>query len=184
MGGLSIYEIIFYGDSRKEMPLICKIKDGVECEKLKECKMYSNNIELEIVQKGDCDSFVKNTDKLLIIDKRTKGVLESLNIDSIQYVPTKINDMDYYIINVLSLISSSLDMEKSQYMIYPNDFPNARVRGRIGTIWKVVLLRNKICEHIFRIEEYRNAIFVDEYFKNIIEQYGFSGLDFQRVELS
>ena len=111
-------------------------------------------------------------------------MLESLNIDSIQYVPTKINDMDYYIINVLSLISSSLDMEKSQYMIYPNDFPNARVRGRIGTIWKVVLLRNKICEHIFRIEEYRNAIFVDEYFKNIIEQYGFSGLDFQRVELS
>lgn len=182
--GRLIYEIIFYEDSQKEIPLICKIRDSVQCKNMKVCKAYTQNVDLDVIQMGECDNFVKNTDKLLIVDEKTKSILENLNIDNVQYIPAQLNGMTYYIINILTLLHGSLDMKNSRYMIFPDDFPNMKVRGKIGTIWSIVLLKRKIDKHIFRIEEYSNTIFVDDYLKSAIEQYGLSGLDFHRVDLS
>lgn len=68
-------------------------------------------------------------------------------------------------------------------MIYPEDFPNEKVRGKIGTIWKKILKKEKMEGHIFRIDEYLNSIFIDEYLKNLIVNNGFTGIDFNKIEL-
>ena len=44
--------------------------------------------------------------------------------------------------------------------------------------------KKKIQGHIFRIEEHPSDVFVDEYFKCLIEKNGFTGIDFELIELS
>ena len=182
MGRLSIYEIIFYGDSSPKKPLICKVNEK-ESMKLKKADKYNGDLELEIIQDGKCDDFVKNTNELLIINEDVKVCMEKNNINNIQYIPIIISNKKFYIINILKIIYNSLDKINSKCMIYPKDFPNEKVRGKIGTIWKIVLKKEKIEGHIFRIDEYLNSIFVDEYLKNLIEDNGFTGIDFNKIEL-
>lgn len=186
MGRLNIYEIIFYGDSSKKKPFICEINNELECRKFHLGMSYKKEEELEIkiIQHGLKDNFIKNTQKLLIIDKKVKKIMDEERLEDIEYVPVKIEEQEYYVLNIINLIYGSLNMSKSIVLTFPDDFPNERVRGEIGSIWKTVLYKNKIQGHIFRIAEYASDIFVDEYFKNIIEKNGFTGIDFHAIELS
>lgn len=141
-------------------------------------------IELKIIQDGSKDNFIKNTQKLLIIDEKVKEAMDSEEFADIEFVPINIGKQEYYILNIMKIIIDSLDVQKSIVMTFPNDFPNEKVRGKIGTIWKTVLYENKIQGHIFRIAEYPSDIFVDEYFRDLIRKNGFTGIDFQKIELS
>ena len=179
---MKIYEIIFYGDSPKKIPFICEIKNEAECERFQQGISYKNeeDIEIKIIQQGLKDNFLKNTQKLLLVDK----VMGEKGMEDIEYVPVKIEKEEYYIMNILKIIYGSLNTEKSIVLRYPDDFPNEIVRGEIGCIWKTVLFQDKIQGHIFRIAEFPSDIFVDEYLKNLIEKNGFTGIDFHAVELS
>lgn len=184
MGRLIIYEIMFYGDSTKKIPLICKIKDDLLCAELKKGKAYvKTELEMEIIQDGEPDNFLKNTNEVLIVDDIVKNCLAILEFEDIEIIPVNINEKKYYIINVLRMLKGSLNKEKSKYTVFKDDFPNEKVRGKIGTLWKVVLNKCKISGHIFRIEEYPKSIFVDEYFKNVILENGFTGLNFNKIDL-
>lgn len=180
---MNVYEVIFYGDSSRKRPLICKVEEELECKKLKIGEEFNGTLKMEIIQDGKSDDFVKNTDELLIVDKDIKVCFESNKIEDIQFIPVQIGSADYYVINILKKVSDSLDLQNSKYMIYPDNFPNEKVRGKIGTIWQTVLLKDKIDGHIFRIEEHLNDIFVDEYLKTLIENNGFSGIDFNKVKV-
>ena len=60
MGRLIIYEIMFYGESIKKIPFICKIKDDLLCEELKKGKAYvKTELEMEVIQDGEPDNFLK-----------------------------------------------------------------------------------------------------------------------------
>lgn len=183
---MNIYEIMFYGDSPKNPPFICKMKEEEECSKFQLGMPYKKEkeIEIKIIQSGLKDNFIKNTQELLIIDEKVKGIMDSAKLEDIQYVPITIEKQEYYILNIMKMIFDSLDLKKSVVMTFPHDFPNEKVRGEIGTIWKTVLYKNKIQGHIFRISEYPSNIFVDEYFKDLIEKNGLTGIDFQKIGLS
>lgn len=185
---MKIYEVMFYGDSPHETPFICGVKEETEYKKFALGVHYhyinAEKLELKIIQDGIKDNFLKNTEKLLIIDEKVKNVLDSNNIQDIEYVQIEIDAERYYIINILKMISGSLDLKKSIIMRYPSDCANEYVRGKIGAIWKPVLYKKKIQGHIFRIEEHPSDVFVDEYFKCLIEKNGFTGIDFELIELS
>lgn len=182
---MKIYEILFYGDSVNEMPFICKINDEMVYEKflLGVPFIGDKKIELKIIQDGIKDNFLENTQKLLIIDSKVKNVLDMNDFQEVEYIPIEIENQIYYIINVLKVNSDCLNLEKSKILRFPSDFPNLNVRGKIGTIWKTVLYKEKIQGHIFRIKEYPSDIYVDELFKCLIEENGFTGIHFRNIEL-
>lgn len=183
---MSIYEVIFYGDSPKSNPFLCEIKNEEIVREFQLGKSYKNKeeIELKIIQKGSKDNFLKNTQKLLVVDEKVKKIMDVEDMENIEFIPIEIEQQQYYIINIVNMLYDSLDWHKSVIMTYPEDFPNKAVRGKIGTIWKTVLYKNRIKGHIFRIAEHTSDVFVDEYFKDLIEKNGFTGIDFQKVGLS
>lgn len=186
MGRLTIYEIIIGEDSPKEETCICEIKGEMEYEKFYLGMSYKSEKEIEtkIIRHGLKDNFIDNAQSLLIVDQEVKKVMDLEKFVDIEFVPIKIEKREYYILNIMNIIFDSLDMKKSVVMTFPDDFPNKKVRGKIGTIWKTVLYENKIRGHIFRIAEFPKGIFVDEYFRDLIKKNRFTGIDFHKIELS
>ena len=135
---MKIYEIIFFGDSPKKIPFICEIKNEAECERFQQGISYKNeeDIEIKIIQQGLKDNFLKNTQKLLLVDKKVKKVMGEKGMEDIEYVPVKIEKEEYYIMNILKMIYGSLNIEKSIVLRYPDDFPNEIVRGEMGAFGK------------------------------------------------
>lgn len=186
MERLTIYEIIIGEDSPKEETCICEIKAGEEHENFYSGMSFKDeeNIETKIIRYGVKDNFIDNPQSLLIADQEVKEVMELKKISDIEFIPVKIDEAEYYVLNITNIIYESLDMKKSLLMTFPNDFPNKKVRGKIGTIWEPVLYKNKIRGHIFRIAEFPRSIFVDEYLRDIVKKNEFTGIDFQKIELS
>ena len=181
---MNIYEILFYGDSKYNKPMVCKLLKSRDDKIFKLGTEYCGElIKLDIIQSGKEDDFLKNTNELMIVNENVKNVLLKSGLANIQLIPCQQGEKTYYIVNVLNMLRDCLNLSESKVKRFPEDFPNERVRGKIGMIMKTVLNENKVQGHIFRIEEYPNTIYVDDFFREIILQNNFTGLDFHKVNV-
>lgn len=180
---MSIYEVMFYTDSSKDVPMICKMAEK-DSKELRHGKSISSiyKIKLEIIQQGVKDDFIKNMNEALIVDSYTKMHIEEAIGKDVEFIACTGLDEQVYAVNILNVLEDALNREKSDYIVFDGDFPNVKVRGKIGVIWRTVLHKNKILGHIFRIRDFPRSIFVDDFFKQIIIDNNLKGIDFNQVE--
>lgn len=114
----------------------------------------------------------------LAINKKTKIILEK-NFNNLQFMPVKLNNHDndeYFIVNIIGYVDG-LDVINSQVRMIDNNY--------IIDIYKYVFNGNACKYDIFKLKinnKIRTTdIFVNDKFKNIIEQYQLTGLTFKKV---
>lgn len=194
-----MYYIIIECSNVVEKPLICTVENlkeygfgeddfmrGRRIEKWTEDIFFKTD---EICCHGNPDDALQNRAMLPIFSPRLKALLEDEKVSGIQYLPIQVYDFygkeyeGFHIVNILNLIEA-FDYKHSQYSVFPEDFPNVRVRGKIGGIWKAVL-RDVIPDHcdIFRIVEQPDYIFVTEKIRRLFHKHGLTGYSFDEVEI-
>ncbi len=139
---------------------------------------------------GPADDVLRSHLGLPIVSERLRKELEAHRIRSVQYLPVQVMRFDddlvatYYIANILSVVPA-LDLSRSDFTRYPPDYFILRRRGNIFSVRKYALRANRLVDFdIFRVAEYPIPYFVSERFKKLYEAGSFSGLDFQRVEVT
>ncbi len=123
-----------------------------------------------------------------IYSQRLKTALEKLEVEGIQYLPIKVQGFDgtiydnFHIANITNIINA-FDYEKSVYDIFPDDFTNPNVRGKLAGARKYVLKSSEInnCD-IFRLAEFKRRFFVTDKIKKVFSKEKFSGYSFIKVE--
>ena len=124
-----------------------------------------------------------------VYSNRLQNAIVDAGIDGVQFLPIKVFRPDdslvggFAIANILNVLPA-LDLVKSNFMVFDEDFPNKAVRGHIKWARKVVL-RNDIVEphDIIRIENYEVPIFVSEKFRKIFQKNKCTGIRFTKVEV-
>jgi hypothetical protein len=116
--------------------------------------------------------------------------MENAGVLGVQYLPIRVlksNGTEYQgysIANILNF-SSSLDLDESDFSVYPEDYFLLNKRGKISGLRKPVL-RNSTLQglEIMRLKEFPDPVFVSEKFHDIYESNGLTGYSFSRVTLS
>jgi hypothetical protein len=121
--------------------------------------------------------FVDNLDGLIIANSKVKTILDSFDINNLEYLPSWLYDhqkniasKDYAIINVLGSVDA-IDMEKSDYKM------NRIVKTQVKFIDELVLDHDKIPEDakIFRPSTKLNLILIRDDIKQAFEAEGLKG---------
>lgn len=139
---------------------------------------------------GNPDDILQNALGLPIYSARLQNALKKSGVRGIQYLPIKVLRPNgslidgFAIANILNLIPA-LDLEKSDYDLFPNDYFLPERRGQFRAIRKAVLRRASLSEHdIIRLKEFELNIYVSERFKKVFEEGKFTGYSFHECELS
>jgi hypothetical protein len=159
----------------------------------KKIKNWKDTIIFQAKKKknnGDPDDALQNHLMLPIYTSRFINTLNKAKISGIQYLPITLfrtngdNLNGFCIANFLNFVEA-LDLKKSDYDRFSDDFVNPNVRGKISGIRKYVLLAEKVKGlDIVRIKDYDQAFFVSEKFKQLFEENNFTGYSFREVELT
>ena len=121
--------------------------------------------------------FVDNLDSLIIANSKVKAILDSFEIDNLEYLPSWLYDhqknlasKDYAIINVLGSVDA-IDMEKSDYKM------NRIIKNQVKFIDELVLNYDKIPDNakIFRATTKLNLVLIREDIKQAFEEAGLTG---------
>jgi hypothetical protein len=138
---------------------------------------------------GDPDDNLQNHFDLLMFSPGLRHALEAASIRNIQYLPINVIRSDggsiqgFTIANVLSCLAA-LDIDRSVLERFPDDYFIPDRRGGIFSLLEVTLRGARLEGHdIFRLSEYRSAVFVSERFRKAFEHSFFTGLSFERVEV-
>jgi Immunity protein family (Imm11) len=139
---------------------------------------------------GDPDDVIQSHLGLPIYSLRLRETLEGAGIKGIQYLPIKVYRPNgdqiegFSLVNVLHLLSA-LDMEKSDYDVFPDDYFYLEDRGKVMGIRNAVLKADVVQGYdIIRLQEYYVGLYVSERFKRLFRQHKFTGYSFYEVELS
>jgi hypothetical protein len=142
----------------------------------------------EVRYDGTPDDALQNSFMIPVFSQKLKEIMERGLVRRIQYLPVNVQGVygnafpGFYIANILSVIEA-FDYGNSQYSIFPDDFPNPNVRGRIAGVRKFVLRSSELSgDEIFRLAEYKRRFFVNETVKNLFTDNKFSGYSFIQVD--
>ncbi len=123
-------------------------------------------------------------DTVLVVNNRVKKVLDSLNVDTVEYLPIRlwghqkapVSD-DYYILNPLGSVDF-IDMEKSEYAM------DALDEGQIDSIEDLVVNMNKIPKEakLFRATTKMDQIFIHDDLRLALEAEGIQGYKLMKAE--
>jgi hypothetical protein len=137
---------------------------------------------------GDADDVLANHLGVPIYSFRLRRVLDESGITGIQYLPVRVLRRDgseipgYQVANFLNMVRA-LDLEKSDYNLYPDEFPERK--GQIFTIPKAVLKKEAVSRYdIVRLEEYPLYEAASERFKQAFEEARCTGYSFKKLSLS
>ncbi|MHC1681722.1 MAG: DUF1629 domain-containing protein [Clostridiaceae bacterium] len=186
-------------DKTVKKPLVCDYSnfeeynfDEDEFKIGKEIINWQSDIIFEASQKkydGIPDDALQNAYMIPVYSKKLIDELLEAGIEGIQYLPIRVLNYKgevqntFCIANILNYIEA-LDLSKSNYNRFGEDFPNPNVRGVIAGVTKFVLLKEKLKGFdIIRLKEYNLSFFVSERFVEIFEKNNFTGYSFQEVEL-
>jgi hypothetical protein len=127
---------------------------------------------------------------LLIFSSRMRIALETSGVSGIQYLPIRVMTSDgtdypgYSIANILNE-PSALDLQKSDFSVFPQDYFALEDRGRISGIRRAVLKGSALRDfHIVRLKEFHEAVYVSQSFVDIYNRNKFTGYSFNEVQLS
>lgn len=100
---------------------------------------------------------------------------EKLNLEGIEFLPIKIENKLYYIMNPCLSIKGILNKKKSKIDYFSN--------GEIMWVSKYVFYPNEIGASMFKIPEMYTSIFVTTSFTEFIKENHFIGIDFEPCEI-
>lgn len=136
---------------------------------------------------GQPDDALQTLFGLPIYSSRLRGALQQAQINGIEYLPIRVLHPDgrsiegFSVANILNCIQA-LDMERSEYRLFPEDDEFPVRRGRMRTLNKVVLIDAALKGvDIIRLSKYRWPIFVSQRFVDVFESGGFTGYSFRLV---
>ena len=139
---------------------------------------------------GMSDDVLQNYLMLDIYSSKLSTLLIENNITGIQLLPIDVlttsnaSRAGFRIVNTLNLIEA-FDFERSIFNRFDHNFPNPNVRGKIAGVTEFVLHSHRLTGFdIFRLKEYKQAIFVSEKFKDIFEKNICTGYSFTEVKLT
>lgn len=125
-----------------------------------------------------------------IYSTRLRKVLEAAGITGIQWLPLHVMRSDgteipgYSIANIVNLVEGALDLERSDYDVYPPDYFLPERVGKVRGIRIPVLRAEKLKGlDIVRLAEAKAAFYVSERFKVAFEQAHCTGHSFNGVEV-
>lgn len=192
---MKYYTAITDGDNKPE-PFIAEVPG--ECWKLSDIltdgcyiEEWPENIDLTSCQEGSFETKLANDQDWLIFSDEAIQIFKKNKIKGLQYLPITIyhrNEIALerykHVTNITDSINC-LDMEKSKYKLRGNDFPIPNKRGEIAWIEHVVLRRALLGDlDVFRIANFEPEIIVTEKFVKLYKDNAFSGMSFERVNLS
>jgi len=136
---------------------------------------------------GDPDDALQNFLGVPVYSERLVTALLDAGIAGIQFLPVRVLKPSgelaakFKIANIVE-IRKALDMESSDFDVFPADYFLERRRGRIRGIRRAVLISKALngCD-IIRLEEYKEAIYVSERFKDVFVEGQFTGSSFVEV---
>lgn len=107
-----------------------------------------------------------------VFNRKVIDVLGEGLKDKVELLPLKNKEDEYYALNVINVLDC-IDYSNSDYMTFPDG-------KRIYRFKKYCFFETKVLgENIFKIkDEPRQAPFVSDQFKNIVEEHGFTGFKF------
>lgn len=140
---------------------------------------------------GEADDTLQSYLHPPIYSARLRHALEVAGICGIQYLPLHVLRPDgteipgYAIANILNLVEGALDLERSDYDVYPADYFLPERVGRVRGI-RIPVLREKKLRGLdaVRLAEAKAAFYVSERFKAAFENAGCTGHSFVEIELS
>jgi hypothetical protein len=139
---------------------------------------------------GEPDDSLQNHFDLLIFSHRFRTALADAGIGEIQFLPIDVvrpgggRVEGYRVANLLSCVTA-LDLERSKFTRYPNDYFLPERRGQLELLRGVTLSATALQGHdIVRLKEYRSKVFVSERFAAVVRFGRFTGLSFSEVKLS
>ena len=138
---------------------------------------------------GDLDDVLQTHLALPIFSDRLHRALDVSGISGIQYLPIQairpngVRIEGFSIANILNIVAA-LDLEKSDYDIFPNDYFLPQRRGRISGLRNVALRESEVEGYdIIRLSEYDVTICVSAKFRATFEKGGFTGYSFAETVL-
>lgn len=139
---------------------------------------------------GDPDDALQSYLRPPIYSARLRQALEAAGIGGIQWLPLHVLRPDgteipgYAIANIVNLVEGALDLERSDYDIYPPDYFLPERVGKVRGICIPVLRGEKLRGlDIFRPAEYVVSFYVSERFKDAFEKASFTGHSFREIEV-
>jgi hypothetical protein len=139
---------------------------------------------------GPPDDGLVNHFALLIFSSRMRIALERAGVAGVQYLPIHILKSDgseyegFSIANILNF-PWALDLEKSDFSVYPEEYSLPTKRGKISSLRKAVLRKSPLQGFdILRLKDFPEAVFVSQKFHDIYADNKFTGYSFSRVQTS
>lgn len=127
---------------------------------------------------------------LPIFSSGVQRALADARVEGVQYLPIRVlrpDDSEYFgysIANILNL-PAALDMERSDFSVYPEDY---FLKDRIGSVSGIrkAVLRNEFLGglHIVRLKEFEESVFVSQHFVDVYEKNKFTGYSFAPVQVT
>jgi hypothetical protein len=140
---------------------------------------------------GDPDDALQTFLRPPVYSTRLRNALRNAHIEGIQYLPLQVLRPDgskilgYSIVNVLNIVTGAIDLERSDFDVYPMDYFLSERVGKVRAIRNPVLFEKKLFgKDIVRLGEYTSSLFVSEKFKIIFEAGGFTGHSFLEIHLT
>lgn len=134
---------------------------------------------------GEPDDVLQTCLSVPVYSRRLRSAIEEAGIAGIQYLPVMVFRPDgtriggYSIANLLNVVPA-LDLDKSDYDVYPDDYFLPQRRGQISGIRKAVLRRSALKDlDVIRLAEFVVDIYVSDRFKTIFERGKFAGYSFR-----
>ena len=116
--------------------------------------------------------------------------MENRGVAGVQYLPIRVLRLDgtehpgYSIANILNF-ASLLDLDRSDFSVFPEDYFSPGDRGAISSLRKAVLKKSTLQSfHILRLQEFPEAVFVSQRFRSVFLFNHFTGYSFKEVEVS
>lgn len=111
-----------------------------------------------------------------VMSEKAKKIFATLiPADFVEYLKIRVEDENYYALNILKSYDKLLNIGKSKIDYFSN--------GEIMAIDKYVLNEISDLSPIFKITQLKIRAFVTEEFKNIVKKEGLTGLEFEECEV-
>jgi hypothetical protein len=139
---------------------------------------------------GEPDDALQTHLAIPIYSPRLQEVIGNARFSGIQFLPLRVLHMNgseipgFAIANILN-IPTAMDMEKSLYGRYEEDYFCPEDRGRVSGVYRIALKQTSLKGFdIIRVKEFCRSLYVSERFKLEFEAARCTGYSFQEVQLT
>ncbi len=139
---------------------------------------------------GIPDDVLQNADGILIFSRQLIAALDELGVTDIQYLPVEVYHFDgksipgYAIANLTTMVPA-LDLERSKFHRFPDDFFVEWKRGNICALHHTALKSAALQGfNVVRLKECATELLISDAVQRIFLENKFTGMDFYKVEIT